>query len=148
MLCKHFRPEILCQVPLWRSLSGVSCGRDSRSLPNFHCVTVTSTHPVTPSLTHMAGRHPRPWQCSHSSKFLEKKPFVHVFHKSEQKGSEDVWLKKTSRKKSPQHSQHNNVQCFWPVLAATDWCMMQQPSYSSRRGKHIAPESWIRKGNS
>lgn len=55
MLCEHFRPGILCQVPVWRSFSGTSCGCDSWSLPNFHCVTVTSTHPVTPSLTYIPG---------------------------------------------------------------------------------------------
>lgn len=59
-------------------------------------------------------------------------------HKSEQKGFEDEWLKETLRKKKPQCSQQNtNILYFWRVLPATDWCMMQQPSYSSRTGKSI-----------
>lgn len=62
-------------------------------------------------------------------------------HKSEQKGSEDEWLKETLRKKKNKQTQcsqqNTNILYFWRVLPATDWCMMQQPSYSSRTGKSI-----------
>lgn len=72
MFCKHFRPEILYQVPVLRSLSGMSCDCDMQSLPTSHCPAFTSTHQVNTTLTYMTGSHLRAWECCHSSKFPEK----------------------------------------------------------------------------
>lgn len=124
------------------------------SVTRSHCpillsAWVPSTHWVNPSLTCMAGSHPRAWECSHSSKFPEKKSHLFTFvikvNKRELRMNDP---KRHSGEKTPQCSQHNtNVLYFWPALPAMEWCMMQQPSYSSRRGKPIVSESWIRKGN-
>lgn len=111
---------------------------------------VTSTHQMNPSLTYIAGSHPRACESSHSLKFPKNKEFVQKFVIKVNK--RDLgWMtqKDIPEKKTPQSLQHNtNALHFWPDLVVTDWCMMQQPSYSSRKGKPIASQSWIRRGNS
>lgn len=151
MLCKHFRPEILYQVPVLRSLPGMSCDCDTRSLPTSHCPAFTvwlgNKHTPSEPISDLHSREPP--QGTGMQPFLKtprkQATCSQVCHKSEQKGSEGERLKK---KKITQNVHNTNALHFWPVLPATDWCMMQQPSYSSRKGKPIASESWIRRGNS
>lgn len=155
MLCKHFKPEILCQVPVLRSFSVMSCDCDMQSLPTSHHTAFTvwlgNKHTPNEPISDLHSREPS--QGMWTQPFLEipKKQGIcsEVCHKSEQKGFGMNDSKRHSGKKKPQSLQHNtNALHFWPDLVVTDWCMMQQPSYSSRKGKPIASQSWIRRGNS